>query len=54
VNSFIEPDYARAFGGINRLYGANALARLQQAHVTVVGLGGVGSWAAEALVRSGL
>ncbi len=54
MNSFIEPDYARAFGGINRLYGANALARLQQAHVTVVGLGGVGSWAAEALVRSGL
>lgn len=54
MNSFIEPDYARAFGGINRLYGANALARLQQAHVTVVGLGGVGSWATEALVRSGL
>ncbi len=54
MNNFIEPDYARAFGGINRLYGAHALARLQQAHVTVVGLGGVGSWAAEALVRSGV
>ncbi len=54
MNSFIEPDYARAFGGINRLYGAHALALLQQAHVTVVGLGGVGSWAAEALVRSGV
>jgi tRNA A37 threonylcarbamoyladenosine dehydratase len=44
----------RAFGGIQRLYGAQALKRLQQAHVTVVGLGGVGSWAAEALVRSGV
>ncbi len=44
----------RAFGGIQRLYGAQALERLQQAHVTVVGLGGVGSWAAEALVRSGV
>lgn len=42
------------FGGIDRLYGSGALARLAGAHVTVVGIGGVGSWAAEALARSGV
>ncbi|HXK55220.1 MAG: tRNA cyclic N6-threonylcarbamoyladenosine(37) synthase TcdA [Gammaproteobacteria bacterium] len=45
-------DYARRFGGIARLYGEEGLARLSQAHVCVVGIGGVGSWAAEALARS--
>src|SRR5690554_2572493 len=42
------------FGGIARLYGVEALQRLQHAHVAVVGIGGVGSWAAEALARSGV
>ena len=42
------------FGGIARLYGVEGLQRLEQAHVAVVGIGGVGSWAAEALVRSGV
>ena len=42
------------FGGIARLYGLDGLARLQAAHVAVVGIGGVGSWAAEALARSGV
>ncbi|MGI6408965.1 MAG: tRNA cyclic N6-threonylcarbamoyladenosine(37) synthase TcdA [Thiopseudomonas sp.] len=42
------------FGGIARLYGEQGLQRLQQAHVAVIGIGGVGSWAAEALVRSGI
>ncbi|WP_263264093.1 tRNA cyclic N6-threonylcarbamoyladenosine(37) synthase TcdA [Pseudomonas sp. RIT-PI-S] len=42
------------FGGVARLYGAEGLARLQAAHVAVVGIGGVGSWAAEALARSGV
>jgi tRNA threonylcarbamoyladenosine dehydratase len=42
------------FGGVARLYGAGGLRRLLQAHVCVVGLGGVGSWAAEALARSGV
>ena len=47
-------DLARRFGGIQRLYGAEALMRFQSAHVCVVGIGGVGSWAAEALARSGI
>lgn len=46
--------YDERFGGVARLFGAGGLARLRQAHVCVVGLGGVGSWAVEALARSGL
>lgn len=42
------------FGGIDRLYGRGALERLQARHVCVIGIGGVGSWAAEALARSGV
>lgn len=45
---------ADRFGGIARLYGQPARARLAAAHVCVVGIGGVGSWAAEALARSGV
>lgn len=42
------------FGGIARLYGRAGLERLAAAHVAVVGIGGVGSWATEALARSGV
>jgi len=42
------------FGGGDRLYGRGALARFAAAHVCVVGIGGVGSWAVEALARSGV
>lgn len=45
---------SRRFGGIARLYGEQALARLATAHIGVIGIGGVGSWAAEALARSGI
>ena len=41
-----------SFAGIDRLYGSGAVARLSRARVAVVGLGGVGSWAVEALARS--
>jgi tRNA A37 threonylcarbamoyladenosine dehydratase len=44
----------RRFGGVARLYGDAALAQFQQATVVVAGLGGVGSWAAEALARSAI
>ncbi len=42
------------FGGIQRLYGKKAFVKIQQAHIAVIGLGGVGSWAAEALARTGI
>ena len=45
---------ADRFGGIVRLYGAEAAERFAAARVAVVGIGGVGSWAAEALARSGI
>lgn len=51
----LEPHpYERRFGGINRLYGADALPLLAKTHAIVIGIGGVGSWAAEALARSGI
>jgi len=45
---------AERFGGLGRLYGRDALERLARAHVAVIGVGGVGSWTAEALARSGV
>ena len=42
------------FGGIQQLYGIDGLRRFREAHVCVVGIGGVGSWAVEALARSGI
>lgn len=47
-------DFDFRFGGIARLYGKSALSTFQQSHVAVIGIGGVGSWAAEALARSGI
>ncbi|MBI3416985.1 MAG: tRNA threonylcarbamoyladenosine dehydratase [Verrucomicrobia bacterium] len=47
-------NYEQRFGGIQRLYGVAGLARLRRAHVCVIGVGGVGSWAVEALARSGV
>ncbi len=45
--------YQDRFSGLARLYGQEALMRFQSARVAVVGIGGVGSWVAEALARSG-
>ena len=42
------------FGGVGRLYSSEGLERLRRAHVAVIGLGGVGSWAVEALARCGI
>jgi tRNA A37 threonylcarbamoyladenosine dehydratase len=47
-------DEERRFGGLQRLYGVSAARTLRQAHVAVIGIGGVGSWAVEALARSGI
>jgi tRNA A37 threonylcarbamoyladenosine dehydratase len=50
----MTPDYLARFAGVGRLYGRTGLERLAAANVTVIGLGGVGSWAVEALARSGV
>jgi tRNA A37 threonylcarbamoyladenosine dehydratase len=47
-----QPDDERRFAGVARLYGEEGFRRLRAARVAVVGVGGVGSWAAEALARS--
>jgi tRNA threonylcarbamoyladenosine dehydratase len=44
----------RRFAGVARLYGEPGLQVFEKAHVLVAGLGGVGSWAVEALARSGI
>jgi len=50
----VPTDRNRRFGGITRLYGPTALECFGKARVCVVGVGGVGSWAVEALARSGI
>jgi tRNA A37 threonylcarbamoyladenosine dehydratase len=47
-------DYNLRFGGVARLYGVLGLEKLLKSHILIVGLGGVGTWAAEALARSGI
>lgn len=47
-------NYDFRFGGVERLYGPGSLEKIRKAHVLVVGIGGVGSWVAEALARSGI
>lgn len=50
----MTPDFERRFGGLRRLYGQEGAQRIFDAHVVVVGIGGVGSWSVEALARSGV
>ena len=50
----LNPLLQQRFAGIDRLYGAGALARFARSRIAVVGVGGVGSWAVEALARSGI
>lgn len=51
---YADADLSRRFSGLERLYGVAGADRIRGAHVAVIGLGGVGSWAAEALARSGV
>ena len=44
----------RRFGGVTRLFGSDGAASLRRARICVVGIGGVGSWALEALARTGV
>jgi len=50
----LNQDYLQRFEGLARVYGFSALEQLQKAHFCIVGIGGVGSWAAEAAARSGI
>lgn len=44
----------QVFSAVGRAYGQRGLQQLRQAHVCVVGVGGVGSWVVEAFARSGV
>jgi tRNA A37 threonylcarbamoyladenosine dehydratase len=50
----MEMDFERRFSGVRRLYGDIGIARLRVSHVVVIGIGGVGSWAAEVLARNAI
>ena len=52
--SHLDIDHERRFGGVDRLYGEGTRMALHRSRVAVVGVGGVGSWAVEALARSGI
>jgi len=49
-----EQDSKRRFGGVERLYGKNNLDKFARSHIVVIGIGGVGSWVAEALARNAI
>jgi tRNA threonylcarbamoyladenosine dehydratase len=50
----IESDYDSRFSGIGRLFGRKGLERIKQAKILIIGIGGVGSWVAESLARTGI
>ena len=50
----MSDDFQDRFGGVGRLFGMDSLERLREAHVCVIGVGGVGSWTVEGLARSGV
>jgi tRNA A37 threonylcarbamoyladenosine dehydratase len=47
-------DYDTRFAGIQRVYGTEQLAQMREMHICIIGIGGVGSWAVEALARNGI
>lgn len=49
-----EQNTPRAFSGVDRLFGSGAYAKLSKSSITIVGVGGVGSWTAEAIARHGI
>jgi len=50
----VPDDLGRRFSGLDRLYGVEPAKAVRDAHIAIVGIGGVGSWSAEALARSGV
>lgn len=53
-HGLVTESFLNRFSGIGRLYGLEALESFQRAHIAIIGIGGVGSWAAESLARSGV
>ena len=47
-------EYEERFDSVSRVYGVDVLKFLRDSHVCVIGIGGVGSWAAESLARTGV
>lgn len=54
MNKLAPQDFDRRFAGVAKLYGQRGLQRFREAHVVVIGVGGVGSWVVESLARCGL
>jgi tRNA A37 threonylcarbamoyladenosine dehydratase len=52
--SNVDDQYDRRFGGTSKIYGEKVFSKFEHAHVMVIGIGGVGSWAVEALARRGV
>ena len=49
-----DDEYERRFAGVEKIYGEDAFRQYEQSHVMVIGIGGGGSWAVEALARTGI
>lgn len=49
-----EDEYERRFAGVAKIYGEDSFSHYENSHVMVIGIGGVGSWAVEALARTGV
>ncbi len=50
----LDDEYERRFAGVAKIYGDTAFEHYERSHVVVIGIGGVGSWAVEALARTGI
>lgn len=42
------------FDGVKRIYSNESFTKLKSLHILVVGIGGIGSWACESFIRSGI
>ncbi|OTG94249.1 ThiF family adenylyltransferase [Acinetobacter sp. ANC 3832] len=49
-----DDEYDRRFAGVAKIYGDDTFAHYEKSHVMIIGIGGVGSWAVEALARTGI
>src|SRR5690606_9069157 len=49
-----DDEYERRFAGVAKIYGEDSFSHYEKSHVMVIGIGGVGSCAVEALARGGV